>query len=408
MKKLYTLILIIATAMQVSCSDDNKMSIVTPADESENAALAPAHTFPKDDGSTELNGINGKKAYDLLVKAGPSVGNTISYIEIASNEYIEIAQYTSNLVKDCKTAEEKYLKIFNWLTSNIKYTYGVSNNAYPVFKSKKGICQGYANLLKVMLHTQNIPCVNVNGTIPEGGHAWNYVYYNDKWYCSDPTNGIRYAADEYAKRSNFSPTMFEVTLFEDEYCTYGFYEGHLNVNSIKSGNSSVVIPYSAGGFKVTMLNPRTGSGDVTELYIGTNITTLGENVIGLESGTPMLENIYVDPENSSLESFSNVVYTKNKNNYSIIVAAPATKFIELKPIPSFDKESKIKNLKYLETITFVPGTEKIGDWTVENCPMLHTAYIAPETIVNKNAFKGTAANFQIIRGNFTNIPQIKM
>lgn len=406
MKKLYTLILIIATALQYSCSDDNKMSISLPNDETTNAALAPALSFPKDDGAISLSGINGKKAYDLLVKAGSKVGNTIDYIEIASNEYIEIAQYTSNLVKDCKTAEEKYLKIFNWVASNIKYTFGVSNNAYPVFKSKQGICQGYANLLKVMLHTQNIPCVNVNGTIPEGGHAWNYVYYNNKWYCSDPTNSIRYAADEYSKHSNFNPTMFEVNLFEDEYCTYSFYEGHLNVNSIKSGNSSVVIPYSAGGFKVTMLNPRKESNDVTELYIGTNIESLGESVISLESRTPMLENIYVDPESSTLESFSNVVYAKN--SYNMIMAAPATKFIELKPIPYFDKTCKLRNLKYLETLTFVPGTKSIGAWTVESCPMLHTVYIAPETEVNKYSFVDTAENFQIIRGNFTNIPQIKM
>ena len=54
-------------------------------------------------------------------------------------------------------------------------------------------CQGYANLLRTMCHTQGIPAFNANGElVPLGGHAWDYVCADSVWYVSDPTNNAQY------------------------------------------------------------------------------------------------------------------------------------------------------------------------------------------------------------------------
>ena len=92
----------------------------------------------------------------------------------------------------------------------------------------------------------------------------------------------------------------------------------------------------------------------------------------------------------------------------MLVVAPKVTSIELKAIETFDKESKLKNLQNLETITFVQGTKTIGAWTVEYCPNLHTVYVPEETVIEENAFTGVASHFKIVRSNFTNIPEINL
>lgn len=400
MKHLYNIftLLIIAT-FAWSCNDDSNFGI--PAVDETTATKS----FAEPDDATDISArTSGYKLYKLLQLAGPEVGESLGYQNITDEQYAEIKAFTDNLVAGCTTDEEIHSTVFSWIYGNLKYEWS-DNDPYPVFKNKKGICQGYANLLKVMLHTQGIPCVLVNGNIPEGGHAWNAVYYNNKWTVSDPTNNYFFSAAAYSKNSRYSPTSIDAILFEDEYCTYNYIEEALNVHSIKEGAEVVSIPYSAGGIVVASLNPSIQVPDnVKEIYVGTNIRTFGQNIVGLKTYSKSVEQIHVDPESKYLESFSTGIYDKSSNN--LILIAPAAKHLELKPIETFDKESVIKNLPSLETITFVPGTISIGPWTVEGCPNLHTVFAPSNTSINSAAFSGTAAGFKIIRGNFTNVPQI--
>ncbi len=410
MKQLYTIFTAVAASVfSISCSDDN--NIGTSMNDLDFATIQ-TKSFVEEDDSKELSGaINGQIA-TLLNTAGPEIAGTLNrMLPMTDGEYNEIATFTNDLVKNCTTEAETYITIFDWIVANISYEYGYDNEPYPVFKNKKAICQGYSNLLNVMLTSQGIPCINVNGLLlayPGGGHAWNYVYYNNRWYVSDPTNNMRASLVSYSKYQHLSPTSIDAILFEDEYCTYTFYESQLNIHSIKANSQSVSIPYSVKGIKVTSLNPATAiSPDIEEIYIGSNIKTLGENFIGLSTWAPNLQRVFVDPDNTNLESFSNVVYKKNGTDYSMYFIPSAVRHIELKPIANFDKESSIKNLHNLETVTFVPGTASIGAYTVEKCPKLHTAYVANSTTIDESAFTGVAADFKIIRGDYTNIVPVK-
>lgn len=401
MKHFYQLFALLFTAtLFLNCNDDSNMGIGS-IDEP-----VATKSFAEDDGSTNISQRStGYKSYKLLQAAGPEVGMSLGNISITDEQYAEIKAFTDELVANCVTDGQIHSIVHSWLVNNIQYEhYGyVDNNPYPVFKSKKAICQGYANLMKVMLHTQGVPCVLTNGYIPAGGHAWCNAYFNGTWYASDPTNNHYFKSSTYGSNKHYEPTSIDAVLFEDEYCTYTYYEAQLNVNSIKEGAESVTIPFSAGGFIVSNLNPVKVAASVKELYVGTNIASFGEGMVGLTKYS-VIESIHIDPESTHFESFSTGVYDKAGNLKFI---APYAKHLELKPIALFDKECVIRDLPNLETITFVPGTAKIDAWAVERCPKLHTVYMPQETMVNSSAFTGVSGAFRIVRGNYTNIPQIK-
>lgn len=416
MKLRYTLLTFTAVSLMfASCSSDSdRMSLETD----KSPMLSQTVNYPEDDGSILLSGTTGSMVRRILQNApNYDFARNLNMISITEEQYSEIAAFTTELVKECKDDKEKYNAAFNWIISNIDYQYTyVDNTPYAVFTTKKAICQGYADLLTVMMHTQNIPCFTINGDLYQpgydnwylGGHAWNYVYTGNTWYVSDPTNKGSYIISSMSSYSHLRPSVITIPIYEDESCRYNFNESQINVHSIKGGKEQVVIPYSINNIRITSLNPSAEvPTDVKEIYIGKNITSLGVNIVGLSYLAPSVESYNVDPENSVLESFSNVIYKKNGNKYEMHLVAQSAKEIELKPIESFDKESKLKDLSNLEVVIFAPGTKTIGAWAIEKCPKLHTAYIPEDTKVDDAAFSGVASNFKIVRGNYTNIPQIK-
>lgn len=357
--------------------------------------------FPAADNSKDLAWVNPAERTKLLLEAsGPDCGKVLgAHIEIEDYQYNEIADFTVELVSGCKTEYEKYEKVFKWLVAEIDYEF-TDNRPYSVFKNKKGICQGYADLLNVMLNALGIPCVTANGYIPEGGHAWNYVKTDGVWYLSDPTNDRMYKLSDVNSYGNiFMNTDIQATLFEDEYCTYNYYSSNLNVESIKEGNKVVTIPYSVGGFKITSVNPtKEGSKDVKELYIGKNVETLDKdgNTFGLASKYKSIQSIEVDPANTAMSSYSDIIY-KGDDMYFV---APGAKFLRVKPV-SLDKESMLKNLDNLECIVFEEGMLQIGAYAIEKCPNLKVAYIPESTSVNESAFYNVHPDFKIIRGEYS-------
>ena len=413
MKRLYsTLILLGLIVLISSCTTkDDRFDL-------ENNEITTRIEFPTDDGSTQLKGKPEEMVKTLLEKVADSnFARNISHITITDDQYYEIADFTANLVKGKTTEEAKYQTVFRWIVSNIKYKHGwVDNNPYAVFTTKEAICQGYSDLLTIMMHTLNIPCFTINGILYDpysrnylGGHAWNYVNCDGKWIVSDPTNGGSHSIDKLSDYWYLQPSLITIPVYEDENFKYNYFNYNFNICSVKKDDAQLIVPYSANGIRITSFNPSEEiPGNVTELYLGKNIESIGDNStqIGIEVHGKSIETIEIDPENSVYESYSNVVYRRNGDELQMQAVAPATTFIELKPM-NFDKESRLKDLKKLETIVFVPGTTKIGAWAVENCPKLHTAYVPNETTVENNAFYKVAPNFKIVRGNYTNIEDVR-
>ena len=402
MKKLHILFFFcLQTLLMASCGSDSNDDPIIPEPDGPtyitniHAIVEPTGSFAKDDASSVLDGNSAKNVAYLLEKAGSGIIKGIGNIKINEAQYKEIKTFTDKLVEGKDTDMDIYHKIFKWITDNIKYASGyVDNDPYPVFQTKQAICQGYANLLTVMLHSQGIPSMVANGMLVNvGGHAWNYVWL-DEWYVSDPTNNGHFLMKDFENNKHLDPMSLDADLFEDEHFVFNFYEHHLNLRQVKQSGKQLTVPFSTNGFKVTSFNPNTElPGEVEEIYIGKNIETLGESIIGLNQHAPSVKYAYVDKENKKMESYGQVVY---RNAIPYYVPASA-KIIQFKNISTFGKNFLVDH-QHVQTIVIQPGTKTLEAYAFENCPNLQKAYIPEETKVDGNAFYKVHPKFQITRG----------
>ena len=381
----------------LSCNSSYEENIPSQPENSEtiqgiNSIVPPTNEFAKNDGASKLSDNYAEKVSTLLTSVGPKIVKDLAKINITNQQYEEIKEFTDKLVKNEITDKNKYNIIFNWITKNISYEYG-NNDPYSVFKNKKAICQGYANLLTVMLYSQNIPAFNANGILdPIGGHAWNYVYLDD-WYVSDPTNNIDYKMSYLYSYKHLIPLSLDVHLFENNNFIFNYQEGHLNILEVKKSEKQLIVPFSIGNFQISSFNPNVKlPTNIEEIYIGENIQTLGENIIGLNIHAPSIKYAYVDPKNTKLESYGQIVY---KNSFPCYIPASAT-IIQFKEIPIFGKNF-MKDHEKIETIIIQKGTKELESYAFENCPNLKKAYIPKETKIAENAFYKVSNDFQIIK-----------
>ena len=366
-------------------------------------------TFPADDGSGRLDPYDTQNtASKLLLSAGIACTDTMGRIVITVAEYQEIKQFTDNLVKGYTRQKDIHDACFSWLRENVKYgtkyddgSY-VNNDPYPVFTKKRAVCQGYSNLLFVMLHTQGVPVLLTNGFLngygAYGGHAWNYVNCDGVWYVSDPTNGGFFEMSNMSSYSHLFPQSFDVVLFDSDGCRFDYNESHLNICSVTTKSKYFVTPYSVGGYQVTSFNPTSDfPANVRELYIGKNIETFGNNRIGLNYHGTNIEYINVDPQHPRFRGHKGVVYD-HYSDYPVYIPA-GMKTLELLPMEYIGK-----NLVYghnaVEVVVVAKGTVGIESWAFENCPNLKVAYVPEGVEIAEDAFTGVHPEFKIVRGDY--------
>ncbi|CAF1235375.1 unnamed protein product [Adineta steineri] len=118
--------------------------------------------------------------------------------------------------------------IFYWITCNIEYdtvSYFSKNyqnqSAENVFRTKQGVCAGYANIYKYLCDQLNLKCEIVSGyskgygfdsreDVPtDTDHAWNAIELDGHWYLMESTWGAGRLTDE--------------KLFQPELNTYYFF-----------------------------------------------------------------------------------------------------------------------------------------------------------------------------------------
>ena len=96
-------------------------------------------------------------------------------------------------VKSSMTQQEKALYIHDTLAGMIVYTSGTTHahNAYGALVEGKCVCEGYAEAYQVLLHRVGIQSFLAIGDGYSGGswggHEWNYVQLNGKYYQTDLT-----------------------------------------------------------------------------------------------------------------------------------------------------------------------------------------------------------------------------
>lgn len=408
MRKLPIFCALLCAGVFVSCSTEmDDLQLSAPTEKVESGNSDAGQFFPVEDGAVALEGTYHEKAMKLLKAGNPEQGLSLYDTQITTEQYQEIKDYVDKIVAGMTSQKAIHDCLLTWVFNSIEYTES-DNDPYPVFKNRKGICQGKANLLKVMLLSQNIPAVSANGFTWGQGHAWLYVCLDGKWYLSDPTNNFMLDADDANACKDFNPYFLEWTVFEDDKSLVEYSGGELTLVKIKSGDTKYTVPYSAKGFILTAFNPESAfPEEIKEVYIGKNISSIGyQGVIGLKVHGKSVEQVHVDPANPYLEEYEDVIYLREGDTTTPYFIPNMLKRIVLKPNKVYGKEV-VSGHDYVEEIVFPEGVEVISDYAVESCPRLKRIYIPENVVLGKRAFYNVPQDCEVIREKTeTGIPTI--
>ena len=112
----------------------------------------------------------------------------------------EVVAYAEALLVHIVTPEmseyEKVKAIHDHIINYTEYDYErylngtvpeVSHSARGVFEYGLAVCQGYAYAFELLCDLAGLECDYVTGTAGGGGHAWNQVKVDGKWYNIDVT-----------------------------------------------------------------------------------------------------------------------------------------------------------------------------------------------------------------------------
>lgn len=418
MKKFYYILSLAMAAGLFAGCDNNAAGIeeINPNEAVNDAAEGVTRAFPEDDGARRLQGEPASMFWQLLQGADDEFPRRRASYKIEESQYEEIKQFTDNLIaeKNATTETEKYNVIWEWVTTNVKYNDPLDpsyrNDPYEVFINKRCVCQGYANILSVMLHSQGIDVINVNGWLGGyGGHAWNYARIDGTWWVCDPTNGGQHKAASVSQyKTSLIPYSADGNLLDTQDYSFNYTERKLNLNVVKKADDSMMVPFSVTlnndrRFQIAMFSPSEYLPDnVRELYIGSNIESLGDEVVGLKEYGPNVEAAHVDPNNQYLVSYNGVVY--NKGGIPVYIPAAMKKLV-LRPQEVIGKNF-IFDHKGIEEIVIANGTKRLEAWAVESCPNLKIACVPRDTELDENAFAEVHPDFQIIRLDDTGIKNI--
>lgn len=114
------------------------------------------------------------------------------------NDYIKIINKFNKIIEDLNIHNnvDGFYKVFDYIARNVSYDNdGVKitkiqnqNLIGPVLKGES-VCEGYSKFLQQMLSLINIQSIIVQGggAKEDGGHVWNQVLINNKWYNADVT-----------------------------------------------------------------------------------------------------------------------------------------------------------------------------------------------------------------------------
>ncbi|MFT6332459.1 MAG: hypothetical protein ACJAW3_000796 [Lentimonas sp.] len=122
--------------------------------------------------------------------------NPKDYLEISPGDRFLAAQMLQEISQDQSlNGLPIYARIGRYVHNYIKYDLallGKLPSLEQIINGKIGVCTEYAKLFNVLSRAAKIPSLVVTG-IAQGeysgfeGHAWNLIYYQNKWISIDPT-----------------------------------------------------------------------------------------------------------------------------------------------------------------------------------------------------------------------------
>ena len=122
-----------------------------------------------------------------------------------SNVATDITTLANYLIKPAQNEMEKTRLLFSWIAFHVKYDdVGYNTNKYGdltaegVLKSRKAVCEGFANLFKSLASSAGLKAEKISGyakgyayktgqDFTKANHAWNAINIDGKWKLFDVT-----------------------------------------------------------------------------------------------------------------------------------------------------------------------------------------------------------------------------
>lgn len=149
----------------------------------------------------------------------------------------EISSLAQSITSSAGNDYEKIKLIHDWVAANLYYDFDALRkgdhsrmDALSVLEDKRGVCEGYSNLVAALVRSVGIPCrvqggyalgidttgqwseSNINTT--EGNHAWNEAYVGGRWVIMDCTwdSKNKYENGSYRSEGEIGDIYFDSTL----------------------------------------------------------------------------------------------------------------------------------------------------------------------------------------------------
>ena len=370
--------------------------------------LTGAYTDPADYSHYYNDPVIAEHVNRLMCEADTNMAASLNGVEITDEHLAELKSFVESTILTNETKQyAKMMSILKWIRANIKYDYN-DQDAYSVFKNRVAVCQGYSNLMVAMLHTQDIKATVATGFLANtGGHAWVYALADGTWYVADPTNRntvYRMKADISQYKGTLQPWNIDMPLAQDDNFVYDFRDKHFNIRQVLCGDEKVSVPFGALGYRINAFNPIGGINEnVRELYLSSNILSIGEYVQGLREHGSNLTNVYVlNAQNRNINEYDGCVYSikyysSKPSTFLKLLYAPGGKR-EIKFAPMAKITSKlIEELPNVEIIHFDPTTLEFEDLAITGAPNLKEIYINQNAKTSSKAFNDLPAGCKIIR-----------
>jgi len=178
--------------------------------------------------------------YNVLPNAFDTMDSYSYSLDQIHDDDQEIITLANDITAGLSTDYDKLKAIHQWVTANIYYDYSnpglitlsnydyTLNDALLVLHTKKGICEGYANLSLSLLKAIGIDSRKVSGNINADGnsfyssedvidtlsnHSWYEAYVDGSWVICDPTfDSTNKYQDDSFQQGEPSLTFFDVSL----------------------------------------------------------------------------------------------------------------------------------------------------------------------------------------------------
>lgn len=188
----------------------------------------------------------------------------------------EIVELTDSLTAGKSTDTQKIKAIYDWVSQNVMYDdRGEGGGALFAYAGRRAVCEGYADLCRLMGTIAGIPVADFGGMSnsdvqKSGPHGWNAAFADGKWIFFDATWKMWDMAPDYHDETG------DFYCYEDIFELKGFIDmdgSPTLIMTLRPGfecSGSLVVP--SGVTQVTNFydNP-----DLTEVVLSDTVTLVG-------------------------------------------------------------------------------------------------------------------------------------